>query len=80
MSSQLGDTEFYEEEENNWDEGPRLGEERSSFGVILIKGKFVCAENVTQHTCPTSELEEVCEFPEGQGTHLSPKETCLFVE
>ena len=77
-SSQLGDTEFYEEEENHWDEGPRLGEERSSFGVILIKGKFVCAENVTLHTCPTSELEEVCEFPEDQGTHFSLEETCFF--
>ena len=35
-------TEFYDEEEDQWEEGPQLGAERSSFGAIMIEGKITC--------------------------------------
>ena len=67
-TSFLQKTEFYDEEENQWDEGPQLGAERSSFGAIMIEGKITCTENLPPHSCPTTEAGTMCAFSDNKGT------------
>ena len=48
-TSFLKSTEFWDEEENRWEEGPELGTGRSSFGTLMIQDDFACTTNVESH-------------------------------
>ena len=45
-TSFLKSTEFWDEEENRWEEGPELGTGRSSFGTLMIQDDFACTTNL----------------------------------
>ena len=45
-TSFLRSTEFWDEEENRWEEGPELGTGRSSFGILMIQDDFACTTNL----------------------------------
>ena len=64
----LKSSEFWEEEENEWQEGPHLGRERSSFGAIMIEGDFVCTHSLPPHSCLATE-NVTCTFSDSQGTY-----------
>ena len=64
----LKSSEFWEEEENLWEEGPELGTGRSSLGAIMIEAEFACTDKDTipPHSCPATEAEteaeKICTF------------------
>ena len=64
----LKSSEFWEEEENLWEEGPELGTARSSLGAIMIEAEFACTDKDTipPHSCPATEseteAEKICTF------------------
>ena len=68
----LKSSEFWEEEENLWEEGPELGTGRSSLGAIMIEAEHVCTkkETVPPHSCPAmkDEIEETCSFANNSDT------------
>ena len=45
-TSFLKSTEFWDEEENRWEEGPELGTGRSSFGTLMIQDDLACTTNL----------------------------------
>ena len=63
-TSILGTTEWWEEEDNDWEEGPSLSTERSSFAAILAQSDLVCSgETPPLHSCPLVENNQTCLFP-----------------
>ena len=56
-ASFLKTSEFWEEEDNQWEEGPELGTARSALGAIMIQGDFVCSSNTSLQPqyCPAAE-------------------------
>ena len=66
-------TEFYDEEENQWEEGPQLGAERSSFGAIMIEGKITCTEN--DSTTATCDLGRCPLQGEPEAPEIKPQAT-----
>ena len=64
----LKSSEFWEEEENLWEEGPELGTDRSSLGAIMIEAEFACTnkDTIPPHSCPATEseteAEKICTF------------------
>ena len=60
----LNTTEWWEEEDNNWEEGPALSTGRSNFGALMAPGHLVCSEiNPPAHSCPTDVSYQICVFP-----------------
>ena len=61
----IGRTEFFEEEDNQWEEGPQLGTGRSDFASIMIEGNLGCTDNIPSYTCPAklqNNTETICVF------------------
>ena len=67
-ASFLKTTEFWEEEENVWEEGPSLGSGRSAFGAIMIQGKHVCTTNTSQQAEYGPANETVAPLMDTQST------------
>ena len=67
--STVDTTEWWEEEENSWEEGPTLSLGRSNFAALMALPRFVCSEtNPSDHSCPNSMSNQTCLFPnEGSG-------------
>ena len=64
-NSWISSTEFFEEEDNQWEEGPQLGTGRSDFASIMIEGNLGCTDNVPSYTCPAklqNNTETICVF------------------
>ena len=53
----LKTSEFWEEEENQWEEGPELGTSRSALAAIMIQGNYACTTNtsVQAQYCPAAD-------------------------
>ena len=62
----LHSTEFWDQEQNEWEQGPALGTGRSSFGAIMIEADFACADILLPHTCPTTD-GGTCVFSDDKG-------------
>ena len=63
-NSSLESSEWWEEEDNKWGEGFSLGEERSSFGVLLAPAYLACTEiEPPPHSCPVANSGQRCCFP-----------------
>ena len=58
-------TEWWEEEESSWQEGPALSTGRSSLGALMAPPHLVCSEiNPPAHSCPAAENSgQTCVFP-----------------
>ena len=56
-ASFLKTSEFWEEEENQWEEGPELGTGRSALGAIMIQGDYVCTASTSlpPQYCPATD-------------------------
>ena len=53
-------SEWWEEEENSWEEGPALSTGRSSFGAIMATKRLVCAETIkAPPPAPTTNASSV---------------------
>ena len=62
--STLGTSEWWEEEEDSWQEGPPLSTERSNFGALMAHARLVCTKGVSSaYSCPAAHSEvETCNF------------------
>ena len=66
VSSALDTSEWWEEEEDSWEEGPALSRRRSNFGALMAPPHLVCSEvePPPQHTCPAAQGTGLpCKFP-----------------
>ena len=61
----LDTTEWWEEEEDTWQEGPRLASERANFAAVMSSSQLVCSETgLTDHSCPLAGNSSLtCTFP-----------------
>ena len=61
----LGTSEWWEEEENSWEEGPALSTLRSNFGAIMAPPHLACSEmDLQAHSCPAGQNSgQTCAFP-----------------
>ena len=75
----LDSSEFWEEDENEWEEGPQLGLGRSSMGTIMIESKFACVDNLLPHSCQATESDKECVFHENLGTYCFSEKTICFL-
>ena len=63
-TSTLDTSEWWEEEDNKWEEGPTLSTRRSNFGAIMAPPHLVCSEKTPPaHSCPLIENNQTCFFP-----------------
>ena len=63
-TSILDTSEWWEEEDNKWEEGPPLLTGRSNFDAIVIPAHFVCSEKTPPaHSCALAENSQTCLFP-----------------
>ena len=65
-TSTLDTSEWWEEEEDSWEEGPALSRRRSNFGALMAPPHLVCSEvePPPQHTCPAAQGTGLpCKFP-----------------
>ena len=64
-TSTLDTSEWWEEEENSWEEGPALSTGRSNFGALLVPHHLVCSEiDPPPHSCPAAQnTGQTCTFP-----------------
>ena len=64
-SSTVDATEWWEEEENSWEEGPALSTGRSNFGALMASPHLVCPEiDPPAHSCPAAQdTGQTCIFP-----------------
>ena len=62
--STLDTSEWWQEEENSWEEGPTLSTGRSSFATIMAPPHLVCSEiDPPAHSCPADEnASQACVF------------------
>ena len=68
QSSTLATSEWWEEEEDSWEEGPALSANRSNFGALMAPPHLVCTkENPYSHSCPAVENDRKCLFTAGSG-------------
>ena len=65
QTSTLATTEWWEEEENSWEEGPALSTGRSHFGALMAPPHLVCTEiDPPAHSCPAAQnTGQICNFP-----------------
>ena len=71
--SALDTSEWWEEEEDSWEEGPALSRGRSNFGALMAPPHLVCSEiNPPPHFCPGDQNNsQPCVFlPEKLGACL----------
>ena len=69
-TSTLDTSEWWEEEENFWEEGPKLSRGRSHFAALVAPPQLVCSEiEPPAHSCPAAQnTGQKCTFPtEGTG-------------
>ena len=63
-SATVDTSEWWEEEEDSWEEGPALSRGRSNFGALMAPPHLVCSEiDPPLHSCPADQ--EPCVFPSG---------------
>ena len=64
-ASTVGTSEWWEEEEDSWEEGPTLSKPRSNFAALMAPPHLVCPEiDPHAHSCPTAlNTEQTCVFP-----------------
>ena len=64
-TSTLDTSEWWEEEENFWEEGPELSRTRSHFGALVAPPHLVCSEiEPPAHSCPAAQnTGQKCTFP-----------------
>ena len=67
VSSALDTSEWWEEEEDSWEEGPELSRGRSNFGALMAPPHIVCSEiDPPPHSCPSAlNTGQPCVFPTG---------------
>ena len=67
-TSTLDTSEWWEEEEDSWEEGPALSRGRSNFGAIMAPPHLVCSEiDPPAHSCPAAQnTGQTCLFPTGE--------------
>ena len=62
-SSVLGSSEWYDQEENEWSEGPTLETGRKSFGALMAPVELACTEiDPPPHSCPAFGTSQSCLF------------------
>ena len=69
----LATSEWWEEEENTWEEGPVLSTGRSNFAALMAPPHLVCSEmDPLAHSCPAAQnTGQTCIFPtEDSGTSI----------
>ena len=61
----LDTSEWWEEEENSWEEGPALSTGRSYFSALMAPPHLVCTEiDPPAHSCPAAQnIGQTCDFP-----------------
>ena len=60
----LGTSEWYDQDENEWSEGPTLGKGRKSFGALMTPVRLACTEiDPPPHSCPAVNTSQSCLFP-----------------
>ena len=66
--STLYTTEWWEEEEDSWEEGPALSRGRSNFAALMAPPHIVCSEiEPPAHSCPAAQnTGQTCLFPIGE--------------
>ena len=63
-TSILNTSEWWEEEEDSWQEGPALSAGRTNFDALMAPAQLVCPEkNSPTHSCPAVENNQTCLFP-----------------
>ena len=67
-TSTLDTSEWWEEEENSWEEGPALSRGRSNFAALMTPPHLVCSEiDPPPHSCPAAQnSDQTCLFPTGE--------------
>ena len=63
--STVDTSEWWEEEEDSWEEGPALSTGRSNFGSLMAPPHLVCSKSdPPAHSCPSAEnTGQTCIFP-----------------
>ena len=64
----LETTEFWEEEDNQWERGPQLGTGRSAFGALMIHGEYACSAIESQQPELYPATEKVAPLMNTQST------------
>ena len=64
-TSTVETSEWWEEEENSWEEGPPLSTGRSSFSALMAPPHLACTEiDPHDYSCPTVDsTDQTCIFP-----------------
>ena len=63
QSSVLGSSEWYDQEENEWSEGPTLETGRKSFGALMAPVEVACTQiDPPSHSCPALDISQSCLF------------------
>ena len=64
-TSTMDTSEWWEEEEDSWEEGPALSRGRSNFGALMAPPHLVCSEiDPPLHSCPADQNNsQTCIFP-----------------
>ena len=67
-TSTLDTSEWWEEEEDSWEEGPALSRGRSNFAALMAPPHLVCSEiDPPAHSCPAAQnTGQTCLFPTGE--------------
>ena len=75
-TSTLQTSEWWEEEEDRWQEGPPLSTGRSSFSAVMAPPHHVCSEiDLNTHTCPGDGDAQTCSLPTmTSGTSINSKD------
>ena len=74
--STMDTSEWWEEEEDSWEEGPALSRGRSNFVALMAPPHLVCSEiDPPPHSCPADQNNDhLCIFPimESGGSIITP--------
>ena len=67
-TSTLDTSEWWEEEEDSWEEGPALSRGRTNFAALMAPPHLVCSEiDPPAHSCPAAQnTGQTCLFPTGE--------------
>ena len=61
--SVLSTSEWYDQDEDEWSEGPTLETERKSFGALMVSTELACTEiDPPPHSCPALDNSQICSF------------------
>ena len=59
----LSTSEWYDQDEDEWSEGPTLETERKSFGALMVSTELACTEiDPPPHSCPALDNSQICSF------------------